>query len=82
MSNDTAWVVLEAKDTSSLLDEIERKELEWHQKYGRDKCKFGNQCVHCCPICCCIIEDIKDEEGRLIGFRFKGMRFEPKKEEK
>ena len=39
MSNDTVWVVLEAKDTSSLLDEIEGKELEWYQKYGRDKCK-------------------------------------------
>jgi len=81
MSNNTVCVILEDKSLSPS-DKAREKELEWYQRYGRDKCKFGNQCVHCCPVCCCIIEDIKDEEGRLIGFRFKGMRFEPKKEEK
>ena len=57
-------------------DELRRiwsSEQKWRRKYGRSRCEFGSQCVHCCPICC--MEYDFDDQGRLIV----KMRFKPKK---
>jgi len=75
----SAWVDIGKIEISEKeMRRIRESELKWHEKYRRDKCRYGNQCVHCCPICCEIFE-YADDGITLMKIH---IRFEPKEEKK
>lgn len=66
------WVDLKVEAPPEEAAMVQKALLDWSRQYGRDKCKYGNQCVHCCPVCCTTFE----WDGlTLVNVT---MRFEPK----